>query len=216
MWPQFPQLHCSPNMSKCKWHTSALDWEWVNYIILYIYDICTSTISIYCIIWFLLHIIYVSLNLLVDVSENQHLLNGKVCRCWIAFVKGSTNKFAYFPIQASGQEAEIHTMLLHAANVIKRYKGNTCCWICHHSSCPHGGCSMCGMALGCRPIGLGNVHSGAGLWPSAGPSVLWRIEIISLQITSGEVEGTKSLWKKRNDSVPDCTKLYLYRYPPHD
>ena len=37
MWPQFPQLHCSPNMSKCKWHTSALDWEWVNYIILYIY-----------------------------------------------------------------------------------------------------------------------------------------------------------------------------------
>ena len=96
-------------------------------------------------------------------------------------------------------------MLLHAANVIKRYKGNTCCWICHHSSCPHGGCSMCSMALGCRPIGLGNVHSGAGLWPSAGPSVLWRIEIISLQITSGEVEGTKSLWKNMKKL---CTWLY--------
>lgn len=121
--------------------------------------------------------------------------------------KGPPTSLPTFQIQASGQEAEIHTMLLHAANVIKRYKGNTCCWICHHSSCPHGGCSMCSMALGCRPIGLGNVHSGAGLWPSAGPSVLWRIEIISLQITSGEVEGTKSLWKTWKNSVPDCTKL---------
>ena len=106
-----------------------------------------------------------------------------------------------FQSQASRQEVEIHAILIHVASVIKRYKGNTC-WICHHRSCPHGGCSMCGVAFVCRPLGLRNVHSGAGLWPSAGPSVLWRIQTISLQITSGEVEGSKSLWKKHNDSVP--------------
>ena len=40
---------------------------------------------------------YMSLNFLVDVSENQHPLNGKICPCWIAFVERSTNKCAYFP-----------------------------------------------------------------------------------------------------------------------
>lgn len=47
MWPHFPQLHCSPNMSKCKWHTLALDWEWVDYIyILYIWYMYQHHINI--------------------------------------------------------------------------------------------------------------------------------------------------------------------------